>query len=103
MDKPCKPEYISRTITEYGICYTFNSPSSQDPPTSLTVTEPGVNKALSLLFNIEQYDYMPGPENDAGIKIFLHNDYKKPRMSDLGFAVVAGMHTLIGIKQIDIS
>ncbi|CAD5126761.1 DgyrCDS14813 [Dimorphilus gyrociliatus] len=97
--KLCKSEYITKTITEYGICFTFNSPSSLDPPNALTVTDPGVNNGLSFLFNTEQYDHMPGPDNDAGVKMFLHNDYKKPLMADLGFAVAAGMHTLIGIKR----
>ncbi|CAD5126453.1 DgyrCDS14581 [Dimorphilus gyrociliatus] len=65
---------------------------------NLSFTESGMNNALSLLLNLEQYEYMPGPDNDAGVKIFLHDDYKRPLMSDLGFAVAAGMNTLVGIK-----
>ncbi|CAD5126311.1 DgyrCDS14464 [Dimorphilus gyrociliatus] len=95
----CPGEYITKSITDYGICYTFNSPSSLKQTKSLTVTESGLNNALSLLLNLEQYEYMPGPDNDAGVKIFLHDDYKRPLMSDLGFAVAAGMHTLVGIKR----
>ncbi|CAD5126980.1 DgyrCDS14975 [Dimorphilus gyrociliatus] len=97
--RQCLPKHFTQTITDYGICFTFNSPSSLQQTQPLTVSESGMNSALSLLLNIEQYQYMPDPDNNVGVRIFLHNDHKRPLMSDLGFAVAAGMHTLIGIKR----
>ncbi|CAD5126520.1 DgyrCDS14629 [Dimorphilus gyrociliatus] len=99
--KECPSQYIAQTITEFGICFTFNSPRSSYPLQPVTVTEPGMEKSLSFLVNIEQYEHMPGPRNDAGVKILLHDDFKKPLMSNLGFAVAPGMHTLVGIKRIE--
>ncbi|CAD5126409.1 DgyrCDS14545 [Dimorphilus gyrociliatus] len=100
-NKPCKSEYISRTITEYGVCYTFNSPSALNETKGISIGESGMANALSFLFNIEQYEHMPGPFNNAGVKIVLHDDYKKPLIADLGFAIAPGMHTLVGIKRIE--
>ena len=31
----------------------------------------GSNFALSLTLNVEQYEYMKGPENDAGVKVIV--------------------------------
>ena len=30
---------------------------------------PGTGFGLSLILNVEQYEYMRGPQNDAGIKV----------------------------------
>ena len=32
----------------------------------------GSGAALSLILNVEQYEYMRGPQNDAGIKVRAH-------------------------------
>lgn len=97
----CQPSQFVETLTDYGTCYTFNSARSKNLTELLTVTESGMNNALSLVLNIEQYEYMASPDNDAGIKMFLHNDYTRPLMSDLGFAIPSGMHTLVGVKRIE--
>ncbi|CAD5123963.1 DgyrCDS12268 [Dimorphilus gyrociliatus] len=97
----CTSDQIIETITEYGICYTFNSIRSKNQSELLTVSESGTANALSIVLNIEQYEYMNGPDNDAGVKIFLHNDYTRPLMTDLGFAVASGTHTLVGVRRIE--
>ncbi|CAD5123960.1 DgyrCDS12265 [Dimorphilus gyrociliatus] len=82
--------------TDYGICQSFNTNKS------IIVTEWGRANALSLLLNIEQYEHMPGPDNGAGLKILLHDDHDKPLVSDLGFVVSTGMHTIISVKRTEI-
>ena len=33
------------------------------------ICDSGSGSALSLILNVEQYEYMRGPQNDAGIKV----------------------------------
>ncbi len=63
--KSCDVEQDFDTIfTGIGVCYTFNGGASPR-----YATEPGSNAGLSLVLNVEQYEYMRGPQNDAGIKV----------------------------------
>ena len=48
--------------------------------------------------NIEQYEYMLGPQSDAGVKVFLHSKEDVPEVRDLGFAVSPGTHALVGVR-----
>ena len=57
-----------RTMTDMGVCYTFNSGRRGSP---LNVTDSGSGNALSLVLNVEQYEYMKGPQSAAGVKV-LH-------------------------------
>jgi hypothetical protein len=43
---------FTTTMTDFGICYTFNG--NTDPSRMLNVTKPGAGFALSLALNIEQ-------------------------------------------------
>ena len=67
MGKACN---ISRdfttTYTEFGVCYTFNG----DPDEVKFVDDTA--RALSLILNVEQYEHMRGPQNDAGLKVITH-------------------------------
>ena len=60
---------------------------------------PGSGFALSLILNIEQYQYMKGPQDEAGIKVLLHDDTEIPLVKELGFAIAPGTHTLVAVKQ----
>ena len=40
---------------------------------SKLATEPGSNMGLSLVLQCEQYEYMRGPQSDAGIKVSGYN------------------------------
>ena len=51
-----------------------------------------------MTLNIEQYEYMVGPQSDAGIKVFLHAVNELPEVRDLGFAVPPGSHALVGVR-----
>ena len=66
---------------------------------SLTCIILGSGFALSLVFNIEQYQYMKGPQDEAGIKVLLHDSSEVPLVKDLGFAIAPGTHTLIAVQR----
>ena len=55
-----------RTMTDMGVCYTFSSGWKGSP---LNVTDSGSGNALSLVLNVEQYEYMKGPQSAAGVKV----------------------------------
>ncbi len=46
---------------------------------------------------------MMGPQNDAGIKILLHDQSEFPMIKDLGFAVAPGTHTLVGVNRFEVN
>ena len=49
--------------TDMGICYTFNGDIDNVKDVDETAS------ALSLILNVEQYEHMRGPQNDAGMKV----------------------------------
>ena len=59
----------------------------------------GAGFALSLVLNIEQYEYMSGPQDEAGIKMLLHDASDTPLVKELGFAIAPGTHTLVGVNM----
>lgn len=89
--KDCKHMFYT-TQTDLGLCYTFNNKT-------ISVTESGRANSLSLVVNIEEYEHMPGFNNEAGIKIYLHENHKKPLVSDLGYAIAPGMYTMMSVKR----
>ena len=60
----CHPKNLTKEVTDYGVCYTFNS-GDNPLPTEKT----GSRFGLGLTLNIEQYEYMRGPQSDAGVKV----------------------------------
>jgi len=63
----------------------------------------GSRNGLSLVLNIESYDYMPGPNSEAGVKMYLHTPGKLPLVRELGFSLAPGMHYLADIDQTQVS
>ena len=88
---PCNiNDDFKTTITDFGVCYTFNANEVK-----LTLRKPGISSfiaetkqipllimyftsnfgivgsssGLSLIINVEQYEYMTGPQTDAGVKV----------------------------------
>ena len=55
------------------------------------------------MLNVEQYEYMPGPHNAAGIKILLHDRKEFPKVHALGQALSAGVHSFLAIKLVSVS
>ncbi|XP_070553836.1 acid-sensing ion channel 1-like isoform X2 [Ptychodera flava] len=97
----CSYENFTSTLTDYGLCHTFNSGSNGLP--SLRVDNTGARYALTLILNAEQWEYGRGPSQSAGFKIAIHSQYDIPMVSDLGFAVAPGTSAFIGLKMTKVS
>ncbi|XP_062594595.1 uncharacterized protein LOC134256016 [Saccostrea cucullata] len=91
-------EDIHKMATDHGVCYTFKNYGLDD-----FVTSPGVENGLRLTLNIEQYEYMPGPHDAAGIKMLLHDRNEIPRVHALGQAIPPGAHVFVGVKIVEVS
>ena len=53
--------------------------------------------------NIEQYEYMVGPNPGAGIKLLIHENTEVPLVRDLGNAIPPGTHAYVGIQIVQVS
>ena len=52
--------------------------------------------------NIEQYEYMRGPNPGAGLKLQIHNQNDVPLVKEHGLAVPPGSHGFVAIKTIEV-
>ncbi|KAK2165626.1 hypothetical protein NP493_1354g00003 [Ridgeia piscesae] len=91
---PCSHEDFRLTLTDGGVCFTFNARFSRDSIINAT----GVNHGLQLVVNVEQYEHMKGPHNAVGLKLLLHRQGAVPLMEDFGENVPVGMHTFVGVS-----
>ncbi|CAG2241766.1 unnamed protein product [Mytilus edulis] len=87
---PCKPDDFNKILTDHGVCFTWNNKDDH------YVSSPGVENGLKLRLNVEQYEYMPGPHDAAGIKILIHDRLEIPRVYALGQAVSTGSNVFAG-------
>jgi hypothetical protein len=63
----------------------------------------GVEGGLRLVLNVEQYEYMQGPNAAAGVKIALHGESQHfPTLKDQGFAVPPGADALVALKVVEV-
>ncbi len=67
-----------------------------------TLLTSGAERGLRLKLNIEQYEYMGGPNDGAGIKILIHSQTDQPRVRDLGQAIPPGSHAFVGIQIVQV-
>lgn len=58
----------------------------------------GADRGLRLQLNIEQYEYMQGPNPGAGIKLLVHDNQEIPLVRDLGVAIPPGAHAYVGVQ-----
>ncbi|KAK2180633.1 hypothetical protein NP493_434g00014 [Ridgeia piscesae] len=91
--KNCTHEDFTLTLTDAGVCYTFNAEINADS----FVESTGIRNALQLVVNIEQYEHMKGPHEAVGLKVLLHKQRTIPLMQDFADAVPAGMNTFIAV------
>ena len=63
----------------------------------------GSDRGLSLRLNIEQYEYMRGPNSAAGVKILVHDQEEIPLVRELGQAISPGSHAFVGIQMLQVS
>ena len=52
---------------------------------------------------VEQYEYMPGPNDAAGVKVLTHVKDYYPRVRELGIAVPTGTQAFIGLQVVMVS
>ena len=62
----------------------------------------GSEGGLRLELNIEQYEYMRGPNPGAGLKLQIHNQNDVPLVKEHGLAVPPGSHGFVAIKTIEV-
>jgi hypothetical protein len=109
--EPCGSDDFEAVPTDYGLCYSFNKISEtrqavETGENAVLYTQAkglgclykGVEGGLRLLINVEQYEYMPGPNSAAGLKLSLHDRHELASVKDHGIAVPTGSHALIGVK-----
>lgn len=69
----------------------------------ICVIFPGSDNGLNILLNVEQYEYMPGPNDAAGVKVLTHVKDDHPRVRELGIAVPTGTQAFIGLQVVMVS
>ena len=68
----------------------------------LLILTTGADGGLKLQINIEQYEYMRGPNDGAGLKILIHNHNDVPLVRDHGLAVPPGSHGFVAVKAVEV-
>ncbi|XP_071124646.1 degenerin-like protein del-10 [Mytilus edulis] len=96
----CTHEDFEPILTDHGLCYTFK-PKSR--PEEFIISSTGADHGLKLFLNVEQYEYMPGPNDAAGIKLLTYDKSDIPRIKELGMSVPTGIHAFVGLKLIMIN
>ncbi|CAI9741142.1 degenerin del-10 [Octopus vulgaris] len=99
--EPCTFKNFEQIYTDHGVCYTYSQLQAGNKYRKALST--GAENGLRLILNVEQYEYMPGPNNAAGIKILMHNEDEFPKVRELGLATPTGAHAFVGLKIISLS
>lgn len=97
----CGPENFTAVITEFGLCYTFNSGKTRHRV--LSVHRAGVDFALRLQLNVQQDQYYGFLRDSAGFKVMVHDQDEPAMINELGFAIQPGTHTFCSLKKIVVS
>ena len=97
----CGPENFTAVITEFGLCYTFNS--GKMGHRVLSVHRAGVDFALKLQLNVQQDQYYGFLRDSAGFKVMVHDQDEPAMINELGFAIQPGTHTFCSLKKIVVS
>ncbi|KAL4221396.1 hypothetical protein ACF0H5_019654 [Mactra antiquata] len=91
----CTAKNFTVTLTDHGMCYTFNGYNVESP--NITVTASGAKHGLRLTVNTEQYEAMPGPHDASGIKLLATSQPEFPRVEEVGMAIPTGSHAFVGL------
>ena len=63
----CDYHNFSLIVTDWGVCYTFNNPPNKGDV--LRVNQAGSRYGLSMILNVEQYEYTSSQHRGAGFKV----------------------------------
>ncbi|KAJ8319756.1 hypothetical protein KUTeg_001343 [Tegillarca granosa] len=80
----------------------YNGSSNDFVSDKLKQLNARVDHGLKLLLNVEQYEYMPGPNDAAGIKVLPHDHGEFPRVRELGISIPTGSHAFVGLRVLQI-
>ncbi|KAJ8031711.1 Acid-sensing ion channel 4-A [Holothuria leucospilota] len=95
----CSAANFTTTLTDFGVCYTFNG--NIDKPR--TVSSPGSSYGLRLRIDIQQELYSFSEFSGAGLKVLVHPSNELPLVKMQGFSVPPGFQTEISMKYIEIT
>ena len=59
----------------------------------------GKSSGLELIINVEEYDYMIGPNSGAGIKLVLHGQDEIPIPAEYGQELPTGREGFINVEM----
>nr|XP_006818643.1 PREDICTED: acid-sensing ion channel 1-like [Saccoglossus kowalevskii] len=90
----CGPDNFTQTVTNYGVCYTFNA-NIQD---ALTTRNEGERYGLSLYLNADEKEYF-APRTTVGFRLMIHGQDEVPDVSNQGLSVSPGTTTSIAITK----
>ena len=97
---PCNVnKEVTWTMSPDGYCHTFNSQELIYKYGVKVTTRSGGNYGLTILVNLETYDYLFPISNASGIQVLVHDPHVLPDVKEMGFAVSAGTETLAAIKK----
>ncbi|XP_072021878.1 acid-sensing ion channel 3-like [Amphiura filiformis] len=95
----CGAENFTTTLTNQGLCYTFNSIAN---PEKLLVKTPGRAQGLTLILNAEEHEVVAAPRENIGFKMLAHPRGEFPNLEDNGIELATGMHVPIRLKVTDV-
>ena len=93
-DKGCSYKDFNLFVTQFGICYSFNSVPGEK---ALNVSYGDVSAGLFLMLNIRADDHMFGLLSD-GVKVLVHNQGEFINPWD-GVLVAPGTHAQISVTK----
>ncbi|XP_072171565.1 acid-sensing ion channel 2-like [Diadema setosum] len=85
-------------ITDFGLCTMFNTEDVFREP--LMAKGAGLSFGLTVMLNVEQYDYFFDEMNrgTAGFQVYLFEKGTEPMVMDLGFAISPGSNVMVGVE-----
>ncbi|XP_077983367.1 uncharacterized protein LOC144438198 [Glandiceps talaboti] len=92
---PCGPENFTQTVTNYGICYTFNSAEMSD---TVRIRNSGQQYGLKLHLYANEKEYV-GPRNVVGFRLLVHGQDEVPDVAGQGVSISPGTETTIGLTK----
>ncbi|ESO09382.1 hypothetical protein HELRODRAFT_168363 [Helobdella robusta] len=86
----------------HGNCYTFNSATSWNENSSMRMSrKAGPRYGLSILFNVEQKEYVGQMSQSAGLRVVVHDPARMPFPEDEGILVAPNALTHIAVTMVN--
>ena len=63
-----------------------------------TISRTGTSQGLKLTINLEQYEYMNGPNQGAGIKLLIHDNDDVALVDSIGMGIPHGSNAYVGLE-----